>query len=353
MRILQVNKYHPPHIGGVESVAKDLSETFATNECEVTTVVCHAQNRIATSEEILGRERILRGRTLATLFRLPISLEFFSLFRREVKKTDVIFLHHPFPLGFLAYVFFGQQKPLAVFYHADIVKQKQLARILNPLIQWILSRAKSIFVTSERIKNHSTVLSPYLSKCLVTPLWIDMNAFQQTQKRQEVVLTLRKKYSSPLLLAVGRLVYYKGFDVLIDAMKSIDAQLIIIGEGTESSHLQKCIIDNQLNDRIQLLPHVDDLVPYYLAADLFVFPSTESSEAFGIVQLEAMTCGLPVINTNLPTGVPEVSVHEQTGITVPPNDVIALSNAINKLLSNDELRKQYSENAKVRAALFD
>jgi rhamnosyl/mannosyltransferase len=105
-----------------------------------------------------------------------------------------------------------------------------------------------------------------------------------------------------------------------------------------------------VEDRVYFHGYIDDkkLREYYRSADLFVLPSVESSEAFGIVQLEAMAHGLPVINTDLPTGVPWVSRDRKTGLTVPPRDADALASAIQELLVDDELRESLGRNARQR-----
>ena len=340
-------------IGGIESIMKELSEFLAKDGWKIDVLVCHAKTGVPTDNEEIEYVHIHRSRTLAILFRLPLSLDFFFSFYAQAQISDIILIHHPFPLGFLAYYLFGRKKPLVIFYHSDIVKQKMIARILNPLIQWVLARTNIIFVTSRRLQENSISLRLHQQTCTITPLWIHTASFQKTEAVQKAAEKIRTAYKEPLLLAVGRLVYYKGFDILIRAVKNTHAQVLIIGEGPEKFALEKQIKENGLENRVKIIPPVSNLLPYYFAADIFVLPSNFISEAFGIVQLEAMACGLPVINTNLPTGVPEVSIHNETGITVPTNDVKALTSAIQVLLSNNSLRKQFGENAKKRSLLFE
>jgi rhamnosyl/mannosyltransferase len=118
-----------------------------------------------------------------------------------------------------------------------------------------------------------------------------------------------------------------------------------VGEGPLRGDLMRQIAANRLQSKITILDPVTDLVPYFHACDVFALPSCEASEVFAIVQIEAMACGKPVVNTALPTGVPEVSVDGITGKTVPPKDARALGVALTEILSNAEERNRFSENA--------
>jgi glycosyltransferase involved in cell wall biosynthesis len=135
---------------------------------------------------------------------------------------------------------------------------------------------------------------------------------------------------------------------LIQAMAKVDGCLLISGGGPLRPALEARIRKLGLENRIHLLGEVEDIAPLYHAADVFVLASIARSEAFGLVQLEAMACGKPVINTALDSGVPFVSQHGITGLTVPPGDPGALALAINKLLDNQDLRLRYGWAARER-----
>jgi rhamnosyl/mannosyltransferase len=163
------------------------------------------------------------------------------------------------------------------------------------------------------------------------------------------VRAVHEKYGAPLVLAVGRLVPYKGFEFLVQAMKDIDATLLLIGSGRLRGQLETMIERLGMTGKAHLLGHVDDLVPYYKAAQMLVLPSVSRAESFGLVQVEAMAAGIPVVNTEIDSGVPEVSLHGVTGLTVPPKDPKALAGAIRNLLENPETRAKYGQAASVRA----
>jgi rhamnosyl/mannosyltransferase len=145
---------------------------------------------------------------------------------------------------------------------------------------------------------------------------------------------------------VGRLVYYKGAEYAVRAMTKIDANLLIIGDGPLKQNLERQARELGVADRVFFLGKVDGSIsPWYQASDVFILPSIARSEAFGIVQLEAMACGKPVVNTDLASGVPYVSLDGETGITVPPSNPEALADAVNRLLDNPSLRAAYGQAA--------
>ena len=347
MKILHVNKFYPPWIGGIETIVSEIAEMLQGAGHANTVLVC--QSPIDSKQnEILGETKVIRTKTLGSLFGMPISFDFLFAFKLAAQNADVILLHHPFPLGFFAAFLFARKKHLVVFYHADIVRQKTVAFLLSPLFHAILSRASDIIVTSDRLTHSSPLLRRYRTKCTTVPLWIHEEKLTQTDDTRNTSQKIRERFGQPLILSVGRLVSYKGYSVLLDALSSVSAHALIIGSGPLKHTLLKQIRQNNLEDRVTIIDPVSDLAPYYYAADLFVLPSITSAEAFGIVQLEAMFCGCPVINTSLTTGVPEVSVHKETGLTVEPKNVPQLTEAINSLLTHETLRKQFSEHAQKR-----
>jgi glycosyltransferase involved in cell wall biosynthesis len=164
------------------------------------------------------------------------------------------------------------------------------------------------------------------------------------------VEAVRARYGPRIVLAAGRLVYYKGFEYLVRAMAGVDAHLLIAGDGPLLGELRRVARDAGVAGKVTLLGRVPDLRPLYHAADVFALPSVARSEAFGIVQLEAMACGVPVVNTALDTGVPFVSPHGVTGLTVPPADSGALAAALARLLGDSALRARMGSEGRARVA---
>jgi len=344
MNILQVNKLYHPVIGGIETVAKNIAELLNnSNEYIVDVLACQIKGHRAT--ETINDVKVFRAASFGKKMGMPISLDFFSLFFKIFRQYDKIILHYPFPLAAFIAPFIPSNR-LLIYYHSDIIRQKIGSSIISPFVKYSLKRADKILVGSHNLIESSPYLKPLKNKCIVVPFGLDINFNDNDNSQAEKI---KKAYQNKkILLAVGRLVYYKGFQYAVEAMKSIDAQLLIIGSGPNEEKLKKLIAKFNLEDKISILPPQPSLAPYFLACDLFLFPSVERSEAFGLVQLEAMAAGKPVINTYLHTGVEEVSINNKTGITVPPRDVKALSAAIKTLLSNPELITKYASQARER-----
>jgi glycosyltransferase involved in cell wall biosynthesis len=345
LRVLHIGKFYPPHRGGIESHLESLCEGLIQAGVDARVVVANSESR--------GRREMVHGvnvERLATPFSVagaPISPRMVQAIRRE--PADIVHLHLPNPMGALAYLASGHRGRLVVTYHSDVIRQKMLGGLFQPFLDAVLKRSARIICSSPDYIQHSPVLRRYEDRCEVIPLGIQTNPFESNNI--ERVRGLRATYGSPLILAVGRLVYYKGFEYLIQAMKSIESgQLLIIGEGPLRGRLERLIRELGLQKRVRLLGEVEDTVPYYQAADVFVLPSIARSEAFGIVQIEAMACGKPVVNTRLDSGVPYVSQDQVTGFTVPPEDSAALARALNDLLKDPELRQNFGRAARLRVA---
>jgi rhamnosyl/mannosyltransferase len=260
--------------------------------------------------------------------------------------ADIVHHHIPNPLSTVSRLTTGTSDTAVVAtYHSDIVRQSTALKLYRPILQRFLDSVDRILVTSDRLLNQSQMLTPYEQKCEVVPLSVDLPAIDAEDPPESDVET-----ADPVVLFVGRLNYYKGVEYLVDAVENIKAKVLIAGDGERRSALEQRVRDRGVEERIQFLGYVSDdkLASLYRTADLFVLPSVEPSEAFGIVQLEAMARDLPVVNTSLSTGVPWVSQDGKTGLTVPPRDASALAEAINTLLDNDRLRKEYGKQARKR-----
>ena len=344
LRVLHVGKFYPPFMGGMETHLQALCNELR-NFVDVRVIVANSNSR--QSDEVVSNISVTRVGKLFDLAGAPVC----PAMARKIREaeSDIIHIHLPNPTAILAYLASRHRGRLVFTYHSDTVRQKVLGRAFAPIQRAALDRSAALIGTSPNYLNTSEVLTAYKDRCHVIPYGIATGQFYASDPGR--VAQIRSLYGSRLIISVGRLIYYKGFEYLIRAMAKVDGRLLIIGDGPLRESLQAEAEALGLANKVVFLGEIqnEETVPYYHAADVFALASIARSEAFGIVQIEAMACGKPVVNTNLDSGVPFVSLHGETGLTVPPQDPNALASAINLLLDRDDLRAQYGKAARQRA----
>jgi len=353
MKILHVYKDYYPVLGGIENHLRLLAEAQAALGHDVTALVTAQGTR--SSEEMMHGVRVIRAARLATVASTPLS----SALARTVSRLspDITHLHYPYPVGEVAHLVFGRGRRAVLTYHSDVVRQRRLMRLYAPVMQRVLRRVDRIIVTTPNYLESSAVLRAFHDKCSVIPFGIDRQRFCCVDA--EAARALRARVGGgPLLLFVGVLRYYKGLSYLLEAMVRLSARfaarLVIVGDGPEGSALRQQARDLGLLGCVHFAGRVSDeeLPLYYRAADIFVLPASERSEAFGLVQLEAMSSGLPVVCTEVGTGTSYVNRHGESGWVVPPKDPDALVRAIASLLEDDALRARMAAGALQRSQVF-
>ncbi|HEY5548653.1 MAG TPA: glycosyltransferase [Coriobacteriia bacterium] len=352
MRVTMVNKYYsPPHLGGVETVVATLSAALAARGADVSALVANEAGSTVT--EIIDGVHVTRLARIATVAKTPIALGM----RRAIREaaigptpTDIIQLNHPYPWGEAAWLTSGAKVPMVIGYHADITRQKRLLALYRPVLDRVFDGAAAIVASSPNIVQGSPMLARYADKVRVIPYGIEPALYDATPKVAARVAELRSGHSRPVVLFVGRLVYYKGADVLMRAMRGVDADLVVIGSGPLEDQLRELAQAGGITERVTFLPPqpFGELVARYRAADVFCLPSTARAESFGIVQLEAQVCGVPCVSTDLPTSVPYVNLDGVTGTTVPAGDVEALTEALQRLVADAGLRERLGRQGRER-----
>jgi glycosyltransferase involved in cell wall biosynthesis len=345
VRILHIYKDYYPVLGGMENHIKMLAEALVQRGYEVTVLVTHPTTKTHI-EEINGVQVIKAGR-LATVASAPLSISLPITLRRQ--RPDIAHLHFPYPVGELSQLVFGRASHMVITYHSDVVRQKGLLQLYRPLLWKVLRQADRIIATSANYIESSPYLAQLRKKCTVIPLGLELERFLHTSPEQ--VQHIRNAYGSPLLLFVGKLRYYKGLQYLLAAMPELPCKLLVVGSGPMEAEWRSFAASLGLSDRVFFLGEVsdEDLPAYYHACDIFVLPASERSEAFGTVQVEAMSSGRPVVSTELGTGTSFVNVHGQTGLVVPPRDPAALRTAILTLLQDEQRRREMGLRARQRA----
>jgi len=342
LRVLHVYKdVYPPVIGGVE-LQIDLLRRHMRGVVS-DTLVCSRSRRSFVDRTDQGVE--VRAAELARVLSTPLAPSLPLWLRRLA--PDLVHLHMPFPTGELAVGSLGARVPLVVSFHADVVRQAWALPVYGPLTRWVLRRAAEVIVFTDAVIAGSPQLRGAGVRPVVVPHGVEVDRFDPAEVPEAARQEIRSRLGTPLIVATGRLVYYKGFDRLIAAVEALDASLALIGEGPMREELAALAAGNP---RVSLLGRVSHEVlrAHLAAADLFVLPSTSRAESFGIATIEAQAMGLPAIVTDVGTGTVEAIDPEVTGLVIPPDDVPRLRKAVVSLLDDEPRRRLMGSKARER-----
>lgn len=337
-------KFFPPPFGGIETVLDRLVHGLADLDPSLgIEILASRQGPPRVFEPVPGRIQVREVRSWIQVARTPIA----PSYPAQVRKctADLLHFHFPYPWAELSFLLAGPRIPYVVSYHSDIVKQKKLLKLWGPFMRKFLAGASRIVVASPNILKSSPVLQGDIqAKTQVIPYGIDTEAWSPTEASKAEALLLRESLagSKPLLFFLGRLVYYKGAGVLIEAMKDCDAHLVLGGAGPMKDELVAAARAAGVESKVTFAGEIppERLPLYYQASDLFILPSTDPSEAFGMVMLEAHASGIPVVSSDLPTGVTFVNQHGETGLCAATGDPKALAASIRSLLEDPERRQR-------------
>jgi rhamnosyl/mannosyltransferase len=353
VRVTYLNKYYYPHLGGIEFHLHDLATALvATGEVEAHAIVAN-EATYGIREDVDGVE-VKRVARTAAISSTPVALGMRRAIRAEAAREDapdLFHLHFPYPWGEAMWLAADTGLPTVLSYHSDIVRQKAGLAAYRPVLDRVLDAVDLIVAGSPNMVEASEFLAPRAAKCRVVPYGIHVERFDATPETLARAAEFRSGHRRPLVLFVGRLVYYKGVEVLVRAMPGFDADVVLIGTGPLEDELHELGRELGVADRLTFLTPMDDsdLAAWYHAADVLCLPSVERSEAFGLVQIEAHAAGTPVVSTRLTTGVPFANLDGVTGLTVEPGDPDALAGALRRILEDDELRSRLAVQARQRA----
>lgn len=350
MKILQIGKFYPI-IGGVEKVMFDLTSGFAARgvECDMLCANNDTTVKKLVIKELSPNNRIIICPTIKKLFATMICPAMISDLKRRCNYYDIIHIHHPDPMAALALYMSNYKGKVVLHWHSDILKQANLLKFYLPLQNWLINKASVIVGTTPVYIKESPYLKSVQGKCTYLPIGID-----EIEWDAHAVEQIRSQYvGKKIIFSLGRLVEYKGYKYLIDAAKNLNDDYVILigGDGPLRSDLQAQIDANNLQSRVKLLGRVsdEDLPNYYQAIDLYCLSSTMKTEAFAIVQVEAMASRKPVVSTRIPgSGVAWVNVDQESGITVETHSAKALSDAFKTILEDKALYDRLAQGARKR-----
>ena len=350
MKIVHAYKiYRPDVIGGIPAIMAMLCLNCAAGD---TNEIVVARRFGWFRKYLFDNTPVMATTSLGTLFSTPLAPTFPTHLLAQAKTADILVHHAPFPLTDLA-IAIGLPKSvsLIVYWHAEIVGRSFLKWLVSPLLRRALRRADKIVVSNELVARNSPLLSSHREKTSVIPYGVDTRYWAAISPAEQAAANELRAKHPRLIVAVGRLVPYKGYDVLLRALCKVDAEVVIIGDGPLRAKLEKLAVRLGVSNRVTIRRGLDrDAVKSHLhAARLLVMPSISEAEAFGIVQIEAMAAGRPVVNTSLLTAVPHIARHGIEGLTVPPNNSDALAEALRRLLDDPALAEQMGAAARSRA----
>ncbi|HEY6941361.1 glycosyltransferase [Dokdonella sp.] len=338
MRILHLGKYYAPQRGGIERHTQALAEACVRAGDAVAVLVHQAPGRWRGMRETMAGVDVRRAGCIAAPVYTPVSPTFPIELARALREfaPDLLHLHLPNPSCFAALALPAARRlPWVVHWHADVPpdapdwRLRAGYRFYRPFEQAVLARATTVIATSQPYFEASRALQRWSSKVRIVPLGIEPAA---------TVVPRRDMWPASggmHLLAVGRLGRYKGFDVLIEALPSMpDASLLLVGDGECAGELRALARSRGVEARVAFAGDVDDasLGAAYAGADALVLPSLDRGEAFGLVLLEAMRVGVPVVASAIPgSGVGFVVAGGESGLLVEPGDPAALAAALARL----------------------
>lgn len=347
MKILQLGKFYPIR-GGVEKVMYDLMSGLSARgvDCDMMCATTEGGSRIETLND---HASLICCDTMAKAAATMISPKMIYALRRVCHNYDIIHIHHPDPMACMALYFSGYDGRVILHWHSDILKQKYLLKLYKPFQDWLLRRADIIVGTTPIYVKESPFLKHVQHKITSFPIGTDPLDMKKGKPNY-----VRASYKDKkIIFSLGRLVEYKGYEYLIDAALHLpdDYVILIGGTGPLRAKLQTQIDASNLNDKVKLLGFIEDkdLPFYYDACSLFCLSSVFKTEAFGIVQIEAMSCSKPVIATIIPgSGTYWVNAHNESGLNIEPGNSQELANAIINITSDEHTYDRYCRGARRR-----
>lgn len=351
MKVLQVAKFYPPDHGGIEAVARDLSAGLVSRGLEVA-VLCAAKHwRHSDERDALG-VRITRAASLGLLLSTSMAPGLvWQLWRRRA-EAEVVHVHMPDPLAALAVLVARPKGRLVLHWHSDVVRQRIARHVYRPLERWLLRRADAVIATSQAYADSSAALRDWRAKVAVIPIGAPAPGPVDARR----LARLRARHGGRrIVFALGRMTYYKGWEVLIEAARALPEDVIVVvgGGGPDLARYRAIVEQAGAAGRIVFVGALSaaSVEAYFALAEVFCMASTVRAEAYGVAVLEAMARGVAVVATDIPgSGLGWLHQHGVTGLAVPVRDAPALAAAIRTLLDDPALRARCGAAGRARWA---
>lgn len=341
LRVLHVGKYLPPHPGGMERFLDDLIRAQAEQGLAPAAVFHRMRGGTGSQLQVPLYPVPVLGETMF----VPLSPGFPAALARAIRehRPHLLHLHVPNLSAFSALALPAARRlPWVLQWQADVPRDmphagvRALRRLYGLPERALLRRSRAVVLSTPHYLESSSVLQDFRARCRVIPLGMPDTALPPSRRPPDD-RHLR-------VLAVGRLTYYKGFEVLLRALARVpQAELDLIGGGEGEAGLRALAVELRLGERLRLLGRVDDaaLAQAYADCDVFCLPSLDRAESFGLVLLEAMRASRAVVASRITgSGVNHVVSEGETALQVPPGDVEALTAALARLAAEPALRER-------------
>jgi len=361
MKIAMVGQF-PPHIGGVGVHIHSLAKELVKNGEEVYVITYpHKDIKNDSNKEYMGYDGIkiigTKGPNIAGLRSLFYALfgiiQLIRLVRKE--NIDIIHGHYLYPAGFIAVLagIFTKKKVYVTAHGSDMFCLYPQHKFMQPIIRFVLKRADVVLAVSEALKEEilKTGVNGIEDKVRLNWNTVDIDEFSPADP--ENTDNFKDEFDipedKPIILFVGNIIKRKNVATILEAKKQLkfDCVLVVLGGGPLLTSLKEKVEDEGIDDVIFTGPRID-VANIIRSSDLLILPSY--SESFGLVLIEALACGKPVIGSNV-GGIKEI-ITSDVGLLVEPTDSKGLANAIDSILSDDNLRKKFQSNARNRAMDF-
>lgn len=363
MRVLHIGKYYPPVPGGMEYFLRDLLLALLRQGVKVSVLVHHDKSGVGSTAENIEGVSIIRTEILGHFSFSPVSIKFPKILSECIHhyKPDILHFHLPNASAFSALLLPSARKiPWIVHWHSDVIPSNfnKTLKMLYPFYsipeKIFLQQADRIIATSPEYLFASSVLKKFVSKCTVIPLGIDANRVFIDRHENDLKNWAERMWGSASyrLLSVGRLTYYKGFDMLIKTIATLpdDIALHIVGSGNLELSLKKLVKNLRVNHRVYLHGYLPGrfLSALFRSSDCFIIASLERTEAFGLVLLEAMWHSKPIIASNIKgSGVRWVVNTANSGLLFEPGNINDCAKKILWMKNNPERALQYGKNGRI------
>ncbi|MGI0054195.1 MAG: glycosyltransferase family 4 protein [Thermoplasmata archaeon] len=353
MKIVQVSPFFAPHPGGVESHVRRLSAQLVREGHEVS-VVTSRYDRSLPEEEWIDGVRVLRGPVRGVLLNTPIDTRVGETLRRL--SADVVHLHYPPPLTpyFAAISLRKSPVPVVLTYHCDLYLPRAWGRLLTGIyervfVPGLFAQVDRVVVHTRSYRDTSSVLRN--REATVVPSLVDVERFAHPQE----IETLRQALDlagQRVILFTGRLVPHKGVDTGLRMLAALpnDVTMLVIGSGPGLEQLEGLARRLGVFRRVRFLPAVDDAdLPRYVAlCDVFVYPSQNRLEGFGLAVAEAMAGARPVVIADMP-GVREVITAGEEGLLAQPMIPADFAQKVETILADPARGARMGERGQQRA----